>query len=88
MDTLHHARRSGMEPDRAAWALQRAPAEHVEDQWHEPDEGIWEVRSERRNFAHSKVMAWVAMDRAVGGVALTDAPYRVSRSVVGVVDRR
>jgi GH15 family glucan-1,4-alpha-glucosidase len=68
MDTFHHARRAGMEPDMAAWALQRALAEHVEGHWHEPDEGIWEVRSERRHFTHSKVMAWVAMDRAVGGV--------------------
>lgn len=68
MDALHRARRSGMEPDLAAWAFQRALAEHVEGNWHEPDEGIWEVRSGRRHFTHSKVMAWVAMDRAVGGV--------------------
>jgi GH15 family glucan-1,4-alpha-glucosidase len=68
MDTLHHARRAGMEPDLAAWALQRALAEHVEGHWREPDEGIWEVRSERRHFTYSKVMAWVAMDRAIGGV--------------------
>ena len=68
MDALHRARRSGMVPDLSAWALQRALAEHVEGHWHEPDEGIWEVRSERRHFTHSKVMAWVAMDRAIGGV--------------------
>jgi GH15 family glucan-1,4-alpha-glucosidase len=83
MDTLHHARRAGMEPDLAAWALQRALAEHVEGHWHEPDEGIWEVRSERRHFTHSKVMAWVAMDRAVAGVEQfgLDGPVERWRSV-------
>ncbi len=68
MDALHQARCAGMQPDPAAWALQRALAEHVEQHWHEPDEGIWEVRSGRRQFTHSKVMAWVAIDRAVKAV--------------------
>ena len=40
----------------------------LEDAWKEPDEGIWEVRGERRHFTHSKVMAWVAFDRAVKAV--------------------
>lgn len=39
--------------------------DHLEDVWHEPDEGIWEVRGGRRHFTHSKVMAWVALDRAI-----------------------
>jgi GH15 family glucan-1,4-alpha-glucosidase len=68
MDALHQARRIGLEPDPAAWALQRALMEFLEDKWDEPDEGIWEVRSERRHFVHSKVMAWVAADRAVKAV--------------------
>jgi GH15 family glucan-1,4-alpha-glucosidase len=42
--------------------------EYLETIWHEPDEGIWEVRGPRRHFTHSKVMAWVALDRAVKGV--------------------
>jgi len=68
MDALHQARSAGMQPDPSAWALQRAFAEHVEHHWHDPDEGIWEIRSERRQFTHSKVMAWVAIDRAVKAV--------------------
>lgn len=65
MDALHQGRRAGMAPDPAAWALQRALVDHVEQIWDQPDEGIWEVRSGRRHFTHSKVMAWVAVDRAV-----------------------
>jgi GH15 family glucan-1,4-alpha-glucosidase len=68
MDALHQARLAGMAPDPAAWALQRVLAEHVQEHWTEPDEGIWEVRSGRRQFTHSKVMAWVAIDRAVQAV--------------------
>ncbi len=37
----------------------------LEQHWHEPDEGIWEVRGPRRHFVHSKIMAWVAFDRAI-----------------------
>jgi len=68
MDALHQARLGGMAPDPTAWALQQALIEHVERHWTEPDEGIWEVRSGRRHFTHSKVMAWVAIDRAVQAV--------------------
>jgi GH15 family glucan-1,4-alpha-glucosidase len=49
----------------AAWALQIQLAAFVEKGWTEPDDGIWEVRGPRRHFTHSKVMAWVAIDRAV-----------------------
>ena len=48
-----------------AWALQTTLLEYLERIWREPDEGIWEIRGERRHFVHSKVMAWVAFDRAV-----------------------
>ncbi len=68
MDALHQARRAGIEPSAPAWDLQRALLEFLESAWHEPDEGIWEVRGPRRHFTHSKVMAWVAMDRAVKAV--------------------
>ncbi len=70
MDSLHRARLSGIEPDETAWALQRALVEYVCEHWQEPDEGIWEVRSGRRHFTYSKVMAWVAIDRAVQAVEI------------------
>ena len=68
MDSFHSAARAGIEPMDEAWALQREIVEFVCDHWDEPDEGIWEVRSGRRHFVHSKVMAWVAIDRAVKAI--------------------
>jgi GH15 family glucan-1,4-alpha-glucosidase len=68
MDALHQGRRAGLEPNPTAWALQRKLLAFLEDGWREPDEGIWEVRGPRRHFTHSKVMAWVAFDRAVKAV--------------------
>jgi GH15 family glucan-1,4-alpha-glucosidase len=68
MDTMHVARRSGVEPDEAAWNLERALLDFMESAWDRPDNGIWEVRGPRRHFTHSRVMAWVAMDRAVKAV--------------------
>jgi len=67
-DSLHQARRSGIESDDAAWSLQRALLANLEKVWDQPDEGLWEVRSGRQHFTHSKVMAWVALDRAVAGI--------------------
>ena len=65
LDVLYQARRRGLEADDAAWALVRHLLEELESRWHEPDEGIWEVRGPRRHFTHSKVMAWVAFDRGL-----------------------
>jgi GH15 family glucan-1,4-alpha-glucosidase len=68
MDALHVARREGLPSDENAWRVQRQLLEYLETIWDQPDEGIWEVRGPRRHFTHSKVMAWVALDRAVKGV--------------------
>jgi GH15 family glucan-1,4-alpha-glucosidase len=57
--------RSGLTPDAAGWCVERHLVDHLAEAWRLPDEGIWEVRGPRRHFTHSKVMAWVAMDRAV-----------------------
>jgi len=54
-----------MGPGEGGWRVEKALMEFLESDWDEPDEGIWEVRGERRHFVHSKVMAWVAFDRAV-----------------------
>jgi GH15 family glucan-1,4-alpha-glucosidase len=66
-DALHHARLAGLAPVPAAWAVQSELTDHVAAIWDAPDEGIWEVRGPRRHFTHSKVMAWVAIDRAISG---------------------
>ena len=68
MDTLHQARNLGLAPDEDAWRVQHALVEFLESAWDRPDEGIWEVRGPRRQFTHSKVMAWVAVDRAVRAI--------------------
>src|SRR5918994_2580352 len=72
MDALHQARKAGLESDKPAWDLQQALMHFVENNWNTPDEGIWEVRGKSRHFTHSKLMAWVAADRAVKAVEQTD----------------
>ena len=67
-DALYHARQAGIGASPDAWALNKKLLEWLEDGWRQPDEGIWEVRGPRRHFVHSKVMAWVAFDRAVRSV--------------------
>jgi GH15 family glucan-1,4-alpha-glucosidase len=68
LDAMHVARRVGLEPDENAWRVERALLDRLESVWAEPDEGLWEVRGPKRHFTHSKVMAWVAADRAVKAV--------------------
>ena len=68
MDVLHQARIQGLDPNDHAWSLQRTLMDFLEGVWDQPDEGIWEVRGPRRHFTHSKVLAWVAFDRAVQAV--------------------
>jgi GH15 family glucan-1,4-alpha-glucosidase len=68
MDSMHSARRAGIPTPPEAWELEMEIIEHVCAHWDEPDEGIWEVRSGPQHFVHSKVMAWVALDRAVHAV--------------------
>jgi GH15 family glucan-1,4-alpha-glucosidase len=65
MDALYQASKGGMGGNEAAWQMQRAMLEHLEKIWPSPDEGIWEVRGARRHFTYSKIMAWVAVDRAI-----------------------
>jgi GH15 family glucan-1,4-alpha-glucosidase len=68
IDALYTARIHGLEPLADAWSNGKALVEFVVKAWHLPDEGIWEVRGPRRHFTHSKVMAWVAIDRAVKAI--------------------
>ncbi len=68
LDALYQARRMKLPSNDAAWGLEQALLAHLETIWEQPDEGMWEVRGGRRHFTHSKVMAWVAFDRAVRSV--------------------
>ena len=83
MDALHQAREAGLAHAQAGWALQGALLDHLEKIWREPDQGIWEVRGERKHFTYSKVMAWVAFDRAIKGVEVfgLDGPVERWREI-------
>ncbi len=65
MDANHQARRSGLTTADSGWGVQLALLDHLAQTWSEPDEGIWEFRAKRRHLIYSKVMAWVAFDRAI-----------------------
>ncbi|WP_328839968.1 glycoside hydrolase family 15 protein [Streptomyces europaeiscabiei] len=65
IDSLFVSRRSGLPDKPDMWRMQCALMEYLRSAWRKPDEGLWEVRGPRRHFTHSKVMCWVAADRAV-----------------------
>ena len=68
LDCLHLARHYGLSAADDDWRIERELLVRLEQVWQEPDEGIWEVRGAKRHFTHSKLMAWVAFDRAVKDV--------------------
>ncbi len=68
MDAFHHGRLAQLQFHADGWELQRRLVVHLEKLWQKSDEGIWEVRSDGRNFVHSKVMSWVAFDRGIQAI--------------------
>ena len=68
MDAVERARTRGIEVHPVIWRIQTAIMRFLVNHWSDPDDGIWEVRGPRQLFTHSKVMAWVAFDRAIRGV--------------------
>ena len=64
LDAMLQAWKAGMEPSERGIALRSVVLDHLATAWRQPDEGIWEVRGGPQHFVHSKVMAWVAFDRA------------------------
>ncbi len=89
LDAFYLARRAGLATSEATWALEVALVTHLETIWREPDEGIWEVRGGARHFTHSKVMAWVAFDRAVRSIEEfgLEGPLERWRSVRSAIHR-
>jgi GH15 family glucan-1,4-alpha-glucosidase len=79
VDALYQARKQGLGASDDAWKLARHTFDWLESGWRQEDEGIWEVRGPRRHFTHSKVMAWVAFDRAVKSVERLDRDGPVER---------
>ncbi len=78
MDALHKARVAGVVAPHL-WDMQRALIEHLETIWEHPDEGIWEVRGGRRQFTFSKMMAWLAFDRAIASAERFELPAPLER---------
>jgi GH15 family glucan-1,4-alpha-glucosidase len=68
MDALHAARRYRLNHSEDGWSFQKVLLEDLAGKWRQPDHGIWEVRGPARHFTHSRLMAWVAFDRAVRSV--------------------
>ena len=68
LDVFHVSRRSGLQETEDAWAFQRALLDFLEGDWRKLDNGIWELRGRKRHLTHSRVMAWVALDRGVKAI--------------------
>ncbi len=68
LNGLHEARQAGLHGQDPAWGVQRALLDYLEGHWQQPDDSLWEMRGQRRDFVHSKVMAWAGVDRAVQAV--------------------
>ena len=79
MYAFHHALSRLGKDGAQSFAMLRAMVEHLETIWQEPDEGIWETRGGRQNFTYSKMMAWVAFDRAIKAAGLLHAGAPVER---------
>ncbi len=89
LDAFHQARRERLPEDPADWAIQRVLCEWLESNWSRPDNGLWEMRGAPRDFTYSKVMAWVAFDRAIKAVETygNDGPLDRWRSARAAVHR-
>jgi len=79
MDAFYQGRKGKVAVEEHAWAVQRALLDHLETIWDQPDEGMWEIRGGRQQFTYSKMMAWVAFDRAIKGAEDFDLAGPIER---------
>ncbi|MBB4512307.1 GH15 family glucan-1,4-alpha-glucosidase [Paraburkholderia fungorum] len=79
LNALYMSRCAGLPPDADAWSLEQRLVDHMQDIWREPDDSIWEVRSGPRQFTFSKVMAWVAVNRALRSASEFGMPAPTAR---------
>jgi GH15 family glucan-1,4-alpha-glucosidase len=89
IDAFYQSRLAELKLDDGSWALARTVVDHVADVWDQPDHGIWERRGERKHYVFSKVMTWVAIDRAIKGAERFnyDAPFDRWRSLRDAICR-
>ena len=79
-DAMFQAYKAGMEPVERGRALRPLILEYLAEAWRQPDEGIWEVRGGPQHFVHSKVMAWVAFDRAAHDLEVQTGSDKMKKS--------
>ena len=79
MEALYQARAAKLLTNPQSWALQRGLLAHLETAWKQPDEGMWETRGGPKHFTFSKMMAWVAFDRAIRDAEKNDLPGPVDQ---------
>jgi GH15 family glucan-1,4-alpha-glucosidase len=79
LQALELAREAGLEETEDSWALQRILVNELGERWDRPDHGLWEIRGPQRHFTHSRVMVWVAFDRAIRAVEKHGLPGPVKR---------
>ena len=89
MDAFHQARMSKLQLDDETWDLECAVLDHLAEVWDRPDQGIWERRGQGRHYVFSKVMTWVAFDRALKSAEKFGfkAPSDKWRSIRGIIHR-
>ena len=88
-DAMFQTLKAGMKPPERARTLRPLVLKYLATAWREPDEGIWEVRGGRQHFVHSKVMAWVAFDRAANEVStgMFEGPAEQWRALADEIHR-
>jgi GH15 family glucan-1,4-alpha-glucosidase len=79
LDAMLQARHHGIHGDPHWWEMERLLTDHVQGEWRHPTYGIWEGRGEEQHYTYSKVMAWVALDRAITTVEEFDLAGPVDR---------
>jgi GH15 family glucan-1,4-alpha-glucosidase len=79
MDSAHLYRRFGGKMDPEYWGYLQRVIEFVIDHWREPDDGIWEARTDRQHYLFSKVMCWVALDRAIKAATALEMPGDIGK---------
>jgi GH15 family glucan-1,4-alpha-glucosidase len=89
IDAFYQSRLADLNLDQGSWELARIVVEHVGDVWGQPDHGIWERRNEPKHYVFSKVMTWVAIDRAIKGAERFgyDAPFDRWRALRDTIHR-
>src|SRR5207302_10478499 len=89
IDAFHQARMAELKLDAETWPLERTVIEHLAEVWDQPDHGIWERRGDGKHYVSSKVLTWVAFDRAIKSAEQFgfEAPLEIWRTLRDTIHR-